>query len=307
MNQDVEFYHSNRYRCLFSRLKQTEDLFLTSAGSERCVPGNIFHTQKRSGYHLHIILSGKGSLRVDGETQILHSGQMFITKPREDAWYGPDKDNPWTYCWMSFDGNNARGYAESMGFKSGVNWLDCRLEQGRFYSLVQKVLNAPELTLANELDHLGLLLQYISLAIESGYREQSLPREREYEPNAYVQYALDYMRTNFATAKIEEIARNIGIHRSYLTSIFKKETGMPPQKFLIQCKMKESARLLTETNMAVQEISEIVGYDDVMAFSKAFKGAYKVSPRNYRQEQRQGMSKKASLPEFMSDDTNDRE
>ena len=280
---ETKLYETNKYRCLTSRQKQTDDIYLTMCGVETCLPDYRFHAENRSGYHLHVILSGKGVLCVDGRSRELHFGQMFITKPGEDTWYKADSTDPWAYCWMTYDGNNAARYTESAGFRDGINVLDCNVDAHRFYEIVKRVLDHPELTLANDLLRMGLMMEFISLAVESNYKfSKEIHHEHAYPTDVYVDYAVNYIQSNYATARVTDVARFIGIHRSYLTGIFKKKLGISPQEYLMQCKLKKASELLLETRLPIQEISQQVGYDNPLTFSKIFKSFYGVSPKNYR-------------------------
>lgn len=273
------------YRCLTFHQHFSEELFPLLCGIENCTPGYRFYTKSRPGWHLHVILSGKGVLSVEGRQGELHFGQMFLTKPGEEVWYVADRQDPWSYCWMSFDGNMAGDWMEAAGFRNGVNWLDCHGDPQHFYKLCRRVLDQPELNLANDLIHLGSVLEFIGLAIKSNYQvEQGEQRRREYAPDMYVQYAVDFIDENYASARISDVAGYIGIHRSYLTSIFKKKLGISPQEYLLQCRMKHSNRLLLETDLPVQEISREVGYDNPLTFSKVFKRYFGVSPRRFRSQ-----------------------
>lgn len=286
---ESKLYVTQKYRCFVIHQKQTEDIFLSLCGVENCNPSYLFRARNRPGYHLHIILSGKGTICVNSKEQELHMGQMFITKPGEDTWYGADQNDPWTYCWMTFDGKRALDYVESAGFREGVNWLHCNVDPQRFYALVRRVLDKPELTLANDLLRLGSLLEFIGLAIESNYMaEQGLLHRHEYAPDFYVQYAMDFINENYANVKIADVARYIGIHRSYLTGIFKNKLGISPQEYLMQCRFKQGARLLLETEMPIQDVSRSVGYDNPLTLSKMFKRFYGLSPSEYRLEDGEG-------------------
>jgi AraC family transcriptional regulator of arabinose operon len=251
----------------------------------QCQPGNLYYTKGRPGYHLHVILSGKGRLSVAGEEQNLHVGQMFITKPEEETLYVPDESDPWTYCWMTFEGNNAARYCAEAGFPPGTNVQDCHVESQRFYQLVQQVLERSQLTVANDLMRQGILLEYIGLAVESYTLSQGEEsRRHEYGPDVYAQNAMDFIRSNFASVTINQVAKYIGIHRSYLTSVFKKKYGISPQEFLLRYKLDMGRKMLLETGAPVQEIALRIGYDNPLTFSKMFKSVYGVSPRGYRKK-----------------------
>ena len=250
------------------------------------MPDYCFYTEGRPGYHLHIILEGKGTLCVNGVEQKLHFGQMFVTKPGEDSWYRADSEDPWTYCWMAFDGIIAKESIEKAGFFENVNVLECNIDQQRFYSLVQRLLNNAELKTSAVYYNTGRLLEFIGLAVESYIEsEKKIHKSRDYQADSYVEYAVNFIRNNYATATISAVAKNVGIHRSYLTTIFKKKTGVSPQEFLLQCRLRRACKLLAETGNPIQEIARNIGYDNPLTFSKIFKSYYGISPREYRHQQ----------------------
>ena len=62
--------------------------------------------------------------------------------------------------------------------------------------------------------------------------------------------------------------------------------GISPQGYLMQCKLDHASKLLLETDAQIQDIARRVGYDNLLTFSKIFKGKYGISPRNYRTQNR---------------------
>ena len=308
MDNVISFHETKRHRCLEYHQRQTEDLYLILCGEERCEPGNVFRTKGRAGYHLHVILSGKGVLNVEGREQKLHFGQMFVTKPNEETWYKPDEDDPWIYCWMAFDGKNARAYVESAGFKKGVNAQECYIETQEFYRLARRILDQPELTMANDLMRLGVLFEFLGLAIESNYKSTQVVRHHhEYAPDVYVNHALDFIRYNYASIKVNDVAKYIGINRSYLTNIFKKKMGVSPQEYLLQYRLSRGCKLLLETRLSIQEIAQKIGYENPLTFSKMFKSVYGVSPRNYRMQEGNISAPQEGSPEAQGEDETGKE
>ena len=282
---ETKFYETSRYRCLVYREKQTDDIYMTLCGIEQCVSGYRFITGDRPAYHLHTILSGKGTLCVEGQETELKEGQMFLTKPGEEAWYRADDKEPWQYCWIAFDGNLAEKYVMNAGFGKGINYRNCQLNYQRYANLVKKILDKPEMTLANDIHRLAVLLEYIAYAVED--YQSSVQGERRGKTDytdSYVEYALNYIRENFATAKVSDVAHNIGIHRSYLTSIFRKKLGISPQEYMMRVKLERARLLLLNSNAPVQEVSQMVGYENPLTFSKCFKNRYGMSPRAFRIE-----------------------
>ena len=283
MDKEVFLHETSKYRCLVYPERISNELYLITCGVEHCLPDYSYYESDRAGYHFHVILEGKGTLNVRGKEHRLHFGQMFMTKPGEDAVYKADHDYPWTYCWMAFDGNIARESVEKAGFFDGVNFLDCHVDHQIFYSLVERALNHVELTNSGLYTHTGLLLEFLGQAIQSyNNSELNARKPHEYQTNLYVEYAVNFIGANYATAKVSDVANHIGIHRSYLMRIFKKKMGISPQEYLMQCRLKQACKLLAETDNPIQEIGRNVGYDNQMTFSRTFKLYYGVSPSAYR-------------------------
>ena len=108
------------------------------------------------------------------------------------------------------------------------------------------------------------------------------PAEPNYSPDVYVDYAVEYIHYNYNQIRVSDIADYIGITRSYLTHIFKQKLNISPQEYLLTYRLEQGLRLLGSTALSIQEISEKIGYENPLTFSKMFKNAYGLSPKNYR-------------------------
>ena len=78
------------------------------------------------------------------------------------------------------------------------------------------------------------------------------------------------------------LAKNVNVSDSYLSKIFKSETGETLSEYIANCRCKKAAELLKTTNQTIAEISSFVGYDDNNYFVKVFKKSYGLTPSEYR-------------------------
>ena len=68
----------------------------------------------------------------------------------------------------------------------------------------------------------------------------------------------------------------------HMASVFKKEKKMTMQQYHTNIRMDHACRLLCSTLLSVSEISQKVGYSDMMYFSRRFHAVMGMSPTEYR-------------------------
>lgn len=285
---DHTYYIENdRFRCLNERWPhQSAALYLLMCGIEQCAPDKGREGRLREGYHLHVILSGEGVVETPAAAKRLGPGQMFLIRPGEHIAYWPIVDNPWSYCWISFNGDRAAAYMREAGFGEDGCIREDPVETAQFYVLCDRILNAPLLDDASGLKRLGLLMEFIGLSIET-FRQAGwharCDRQPMYHKGDYARLAVEYIHTNYANTTVADVAKYLGIDRSYFSSIFKQEKGVSPNEFLLRTRMSESSQMLQSLSLSIQDIARYVGYEDSLTFSKAFKRFFGVSPKYYRE------------------------
>ena len=262
-------------------------LYMKTCGVQRCLPGYTYPHNAREGYHLHVVLSGKGLLRVRGREYRIHKGQMFLLKDREDVFYQADLEDPWYYVWITYCGEHARRYMIYAGFTEDVYVQDCNIDPMEFFNLVTEILERPHLNTSSEIYRMSLAIRFLSLAIESWEKSGDASRQKSgLTVEDYVHYAIRFMESNYSDVKISDLADYIGINRTYLSAIFREKMHQSPQEYLMQVRMDKSRELLIKTDVPIYVVAKEVGYQDQMAFSKIFRKKYGLSPEQYRKKHR---------------------
>ncbi|MVP02353.1 response regulator [Paenibacillus lutrae] len=96
---------------------------------------------------------------------------------------------------------------------------------------------------------------------------------------------LDYMKENYAQdISLKQAAEMINISESYLSYIFKKETGTGFTDCLNMLRIDKAAHSLLHTHLPIYEISLQVGYENINYFGRIFKKIKGVSPQKYRNQ-----------------------
>ncbi len=82
------------------------------------------------------------------------------------------------------------------------------------------------------------------------------------------------------------LARSAGMSPSNFRRAFAERFGLTPRAYLEECRMKQAASLLRETDQLIKEVAGLVGCPDANNFSTAFKRYHGLAPEAYRAEHR---------------------
>lgn len=81
---------------------------------------------------------------------------------------------------------------------------------------------------------------------------------------------------------LEWVAQELRVSPIYLSRLFKQELGMPFVHLLTTIRMQKAIQLLNSTDKPINEIAELVGYQNQHYFSTSFKKMMGLSPNQYR-------------------------
>ena len=87
-----------------------------------------------------------------------------------------------------------------------------------------------------------------------------------------------------ADLSLHKLAQALNVNASYLSSLFKKETGITLTEYVSKKRMDYAAFLLTSTNLQIQGVAQHCGIFDVNYFTKMFKKQTGKTPREYRED-----------------------
>jgi AraC-like DNA-binding protein len=103
----------------------------------------------------------------------------------------------------------------------------------------------------------------------------------------HIRRALLIIYTRFSEPwTVQSLAREVGMSRSAFTATFRGLVGEGPATHLTACRMRESARLLVESDIPQGMLSEKVGYKSTVGFHLAFRKRFDMTPGEYRNKNR---------------------
>ncbi|WP_394821460.1 AraC family transcriptional regulator [Pendulispora albinea] len=103
------------------------------------------------------------------------------------------------------------------------------------------------------------------------------------EPRIYE--ALNLMHVHVAEPwTVMTLARRVNMSRSGFAARFTELVGEPPLQYLARWRVTRAAEMLRDTNEKVAAVANLVGYESLPAFSRAFKRWQGESPATFRRK-----------------------
>lgn len=101
--------------------------------------------------------------------------------------------------------------------------------------------------------------------------------------NYKIKRVIHYIHQNYAhDLTLDELANYVGLNHSYLSRIFKEETGSMLIPYINRYRVKQSLELLKDGKLKTYEIAEKVGFNSIDNYYICFKKLYGLPPNEYR-------------------------
>ena len=110
-----------------------------------------------------------------------------------------------------------------------------------------------------------------------------MPETGRISANSKLFKLIHHIEKNLSSSiNIETMCYISGISRNQLFTEFKRELGMTPHSFVIECRIAEARRMLEESSMSIKEISDSCGFENIEVFYRTFKQFTSLPPGEYR-------------------------
>jgi AraC-like DNA-binding protein len=110
------------------------------------------------------------------------------------------------------------------------------------------------------------------------------PAERSLPQDEKIRRAMVILNQAYAQPpSLPDLAHQLGISETQLKSSFKSLVGTTVLQYCINKRINAAKLLLNENKQSISEISDIVGYQDHSAFTRAFRRITGSSPKQWRQ------------------------
>ena len=252
-------------------------IFLNQLGFKKLEPGQVFSCSHNM-YAVYFLYSGNGTVQIEGKLVQMAANDVFLVRPSQTASFVSNYDSPSELYFFCFMGLFSSSLVNRTIFKNSGSFSS--LPNDRLFYYINHALIEIERSDCPDIYGLEQLFKFLSVLVA--------PTDISYKKSAaYIQYvkeAQNYIEQNYAKPiLVAELAKSFNLSRSHFYRIFKEHTGISVEKFLADTRMTHAKHLLSETEIPISAVSELVGYKNYSAFHAMFKKALMMSPAQYRE------------------------
>lgn len=152
----------------------------------------------------------------------------------------------------------------------------------------------------DEVEELNTSLE--SFIFENALLSEKLKKSNGFRKKAYhaitgsweekIGQVVGYINQNFTyDLSREGLAATLDVHPDNLGKLFKMATGKKMGDYINELRVKEAARMLTETEDSIIDIAFSVGFDSIRTFNRVFLKFMETTPAKYRMNVKSPLSK----------------
>ena len=233
---------------------------------------DTYNPTGRSDFYFMYMIKGELELFSSGDWVRIGAGNVVVFYPEKEYRYRNVSGEPIFYYFVHYTGRDALEVTQSCGFVHSVP-KNIGVRE-RLFKHIEAI--SEECLRKNENYFIRLSAELTALLVDASRYFTESKAKRLYN-------SIEYLSKNFAAAPdVNELAAMEHLSTGRYRCVFSELMGMSPKEYIIRLRLDRSMELLQCTDLSVGEISDIVGYQDPLYFSKLFKRKLGVSPAAYR-------------------------
>lgn len=102
-----------------------------------------------------------------------------------------------------------------------------------------------------------------------------------------LQQAMEYIHDNLdKDLSLAEISAVVSMSMYHFSRLFKQSTGFAPHQYVINCRIEKAKILLTRSEKTIDQIYQLVGFQNQSHFTNVFRKLMGTTPKVYREQVR---------------------
>ena len=279
----AEFILQKNY---FDKRKNLGNFSLVQLGRMVCHGAHVIATHTHlDWFELTSVLSGEGEILANGEKVYISKGDIYLSFPCEThAIYSSEK-HPLKFDFMSFVPIKDKVIKTFDALTSEI-WQSSRrlIRDSRIPGLVDGCVEIFLDGEKNKTEFASLSLELITMELAGFFKKKQTDADNvgNSRESGLCNDVNNYIDTHiFSIRNLSELSDITSYNYSYLSNVYKNTTGETISDYYNNKRFEKAKMLLEEGGRSITEISALLGYSSVYAFSKAFKDRMGIPPTRY--------------------------
>ena len=248
-------------------------------GYKQCPGGYSRGIEVIGFYILHYVINGCGTYSLNGSKFPVKAGDTFLVYPNMQITYKADQNDPWEYCWIGFDGADARILMDAAGF-SIENPVVYPSSPEKIYQLIKDIYQCKGQEIYQLISMTAGFYSLLACLIEDAAKKS--PTESNRIGLSHVQQACDFIANNYSKPiTIEDIASHTNLSRSQLYRVFIRHISVSPLQYLREFRLREACNIMQQNPESIKNIAYTTGFENPLYFSTLFKRIIGETPSEY--------------------------
>lgn len=236
-------------------------------------PGAICGPMRRDVFLIECCSEGYGGLIINGKHFDITPRSAYFLFPGDDVTHLTDVDNPREGYFCALSGLQVEAELKRAKISSESPFAPPEAYDEIYAHLKELYDTREEADFGADLRRTAHIYNILGALLRTG---------ASVDKNTWVQNAIGYMEKNYNNAiSVAEIASEIGLDRSYFSTLFKEQTGMSPHSYLTRMRIKKAEVMMQSENYTMARIAEAVGLDPEN-FTRLFRREVGISPKDYK-------------------------
>ncbi|SDK02225.1 AraC-type DNA-binding protein [Paenibacillus sp. OK060] len=230
-------------------------------------------------YNLHLVFNGQGEVRTEQGSVRLTAGQGFLYAPGQAQQYYADPSDPWDIRWIHLQ---AHDLERLLGLRNPDKvWLFSFSGEERFEELHEQLCQLGEGYESVHEPKLSAVLY--ELLVELARNSESIEGTSLLNHQDTIRSTADYIRRHCThPLSLAEMADIAGYSVYYFNRMFKSIMGVPPGRYLLDCRILVAKKMLVDSELSVKQIASQCGFTYSSYFIRMFRTYIGMTPQQFR-------------------------
>ena len=247
--------------------------------------GGDWHSVPHTHNHMELfyIVGGKGQFLIEDRLYPVDPNSLVIISPNVIHTEVSLNAQPLEYIVLGVEGFELAAGENTNGQFCILN----HFESAEISSCLRNILREMELKNTGYEDVCQAYMEILIIRLMRNTALYMATQPQHNSGNRQCAAVKRYIDLHFKEAlTLELLAEEAHMNKYYLSHTFKREYGVSPINYMITRRIEESKYLLSETDLSMSQIAQLLGFSSLSYFSQVFRRTQGISPMEYRHNAR---------------------